>query len=431
MRKKIKSILVCLLISASALWGEVKVLQVDGGKIYQTILTDSSYLFDHAEYAVFVPDGIETLRGVFIHQHGCTMEGMGASTSYDIQYQSFAKKWNLAIVGPDIFPKKGRSCRDWIDAESGSGDALTRLLQKIGTASGHDELQAVPWLLWGHSGGGYWTLSMMKNYPEKILGVFSYSPAFDPDWEYPLTAYKIPLLIRHAGANDLNGKNVACWTTAIHTFDKFRGKNGQASIAYTPDQNHNYSFVRYMAIPFYEAVLSQRLPDNPFGKLKDMDASKAWLGDTLDCRIYKSTGFSGDKKRMSWLPDSLTATKWQEYVTTGSVSDKTPPPAPYDLRIHREHNTRVVLTWKADADIESGIQFFTIRVKDGNTIRIPNTGDYQKFDTNGDNTVPIFTDGMRCVIAKQPDMEKIIIFVSSTNHFGLESPFSEIAFSWK
>jgi pimeloyl-ACP methyl ester carboxylesterase len=358
------------------------------------------------------------------------MEGIGASTAYDLQYRAFAKKWGLAVVSPDIFPKEGRSCRDWIDTETGSGPALIRALREVAAASGHGELQTAPWLLWGHSGGGYWTLSMMKNYPGRIIAVFAYSPAFDPQWEYPDSAYQIPLLIRHAGAADLNGRNVACWQTALNTFDKFRKRNGHASLAYTPGQNHNFSYVRYMAIPFYESVLSQRLPAGHSAKLREMDQSKAWLGDTLTYTVYKSDSFAGDKSDMNWFPDSLTAVKWREYVITGTVADKIPPPAPYDLKVQPLNDTAVTLTWKADADIESGIQYFTIRVKDGETQRFPASGDYQTFDTNGDNTAPLAVPDLKCEIAKLPDKKETVIFVSAVNHFGLESPYALIRYGY-
>ena len=412
-------------------YGQIKITDVSSGTVYQTTLRDSAYLFDRAEYAVFIPEGITTLRGVFIHQHGCTMEGVGASTAYDIQYHAFAKKWGLAVISPDIFPKQGRSCHDWIDVETGTGDALIRLLSQMAIVSGHDELQTVPWLLWGHSGGGYWTLSMMKNYPERIIGVFAYSPAFDPQWEYPQTAYKIPLMIRHAGVDDFNAPGAACWQTALNTFARFRDNNGYVSLACNAGQNHNYSYVRHMAIPFYEAVLAQRLPDSPTGKLKDMNPSKTWLGDTAVYHVIPASTAKGNIRSMNWLPDSTVAMKWREYVITGAIADKTPPPAPYDLQVSLVNDTLAVITWKADADIESGIRYFNIRVKDGQTLRFPVSGDYQGFDTNGDNTIPVTLPELTCEITRPAHVKgSQAVFISTVNHAGLESLFSGISFLW-
>ena len=418
-------------IGEMAIKRQIRVTEVASGKVYHTTMQDSAYLFERSEYAIFIPEGISTLRGIFIHQHGCTMEGIGASTAYDVQYHAFAKKWGLAVVGPDIFPKQGRTCHDWKDADSGSGDALVKALAQIAVASGHSELEHIPWLLWGHSGGGYWTLSMMKNYPERILAVFAYSPAFDPKWDYPQTAYKIPIMIRHAGANDYNDPGIDCWATALNTFTRLREHNGYISLAYNHGQNHNYSFVRHMAIPFYEAALAQRLPDNPNGKMNDMDTSKAWLGDNDTFHITPASAFEGNVNVMNWFPDSIVATRWREYVITGAIRDKTPPPVPYGLQMSLINDTLAVVTWKADADIESGIKYFNIRINDGQTMRFPVSEDYQSFDTNGDNAIPIYPPELKWEIKRPENTNKTVVFISTVNHSGLESSFSEMSFLWK
>jgi pimeloyl-ACP methyl ester carboxylesterase len=394
-----------------------RVYTVANGKIYVITQTDTAYTFDSARYAVFIPDSVDGLRGVLVHQHGCTMEGRGISTAYDIQYQAFAKKWKLAIVGPDLYSAKG-NCHDWMNAESGSGPALIKSLKDIGKISGYPGLANLPWLLWGHSGGGYWVLSMLRNYPERILAVFGYSPAFEPG-DYPAAARKVPVMLRHAGP----AGDACCWQTSLKEFGKLRAAGGYVSIAFTPYQSHNFSYVRYMAIPFFESVLSQRLPagsNREFGAMRNMDASKAWLGDTVGYNIYKTNAYPGDKLQAAWLPDAATAAKWREFVISGTVIDRTPPPAPYDLRMHRRHNVTVELSWKADADIESGISHFNI-YKDNQLIgRFPSSGEYQQFDTNGDDAYPLRLPEMGTDITLLwNDPGKIS--VSTVNHFGLES----------
>src|SRR3989304_9493741 len=63
------------------------------GTIFQITLNGESYPFDHADYGVYIPK-VETVRGVLVLQHGCGMEQFGITRPYDIQYQSFAKKWH-------------------------------------------------------------------------------------------------------------------------------------------------------------------------------------------------------------------------------------------------------------------------------------------------------------------------------------------------
>ncbi len=393
-----------------------QVRQVPNGKIYIITQTDPRYTFDSARYTIFIPDSMSSLNGVFIHQHGCTMEGTGAATAYDLQYQAFAKKWHLAIVGPDLYAAKG-NCRNWRDASSGSGTALIKALTEIGALSGHRELANLPWLLWGHSGGGYWALSMLKQYPERIMALFGYSPSAQPG-AYPPAALKVPVLLRHAGPEG----DACCWQASIDEFHKLRSGGGYTGIAYTPHQTHNYSYVRYMAIPFYEAVLQQRLPQKPaagYTAMRPVNPAKAWLADTVHYNLYLAVAFPGSKLNAAWLPDSVTAVKWREYVITGTVTDRTPPPAPYGLQVIKRQNA-AVLTWKADADVESGISHFNIYRNNILVSRWPSAGTYQQFDTNGDNGYPLELPRMEITLT-DPVNDPGKIAVSTVNHFGLES----------
>ncbi|GAB3427374.1 alpha/beta fold hydrolase [Niabella aquatica] len=393
---------------------------VDGnanGCIYKITQTNTGYRFDSATYTIFIPDSVKELSGVFIHQHGCVMEGRGEATAYDLQYQAFAKKWKLAVIAPDIYSSKN-NCHDWKDPEYGSADALLKTLKEIGGLSGHPELANVPWLIWGHSGGGYWALSMLRQFPQRILALFGYSPAFAPG-NYPSEALKVPVMMRHAGPVG----DACCWYTSINEFGKLRSAGGYVSIAYTAGQTHNYSYVRYMAIPFFEAAMKQRFPEKSgsgFSKMKGIDTSKAWLGDTATYNIYPAAKYPGNKYAASWLPDSAVAIRWREYVINGTVKDKSPPAAPYDVSVGKRYNMSVLVEWKADADIESGISHFNIYKDDKLVTRFPAAGSYQTFDTNGDDAYPLETLPLQAEISWPPN-DPGIIYISTVNHFGLES----------
>lgn len=391
---------------------------VSNGKVYVITQISSEYTFDSARYSVFIPDGVDQIEGIFIHQHGCTMEGRGMSTAYDLQYQSFARKWKLAIIGPDLYDTES-NCHVWKDAESGTADALFKTIQAIATVSAHKELTEAPLLLWGHSGGGYWAQSMMKSYPEKIMGVFSYSPGLNAKFDYPEAALKIPIIIRHAGPVG----DACCWQTALRTFHDLRSEGGYTGIVKNADQNHNFSFVRYLAIPFFESVLTQRLPSGErkgYRHMRSIDNSNSWLGDTASLNIYRFAEYPGDKASASWLPDSSFAYKWREFAITGTIADRTLPPAPHNITVNRRHNVTVSVSWKADADIESGISHFNIYKGTQLVGRFPSSGSYQQFDTNGDDAYPLLLPPLQTdVMLLWNDSQKISI--STVNHFGLES----------
>ena len=377
---------------------------------------------DHADYGVYIPTRTEPLRGVLILQHGCGMEQFGITKPYDLQYRAFARKWKLAIVETALYG----NCGGWRDPESGSATALLKVLRDAGSGTSHNELNTVPWLLWGHSGGGYWVLGMLRTYPERIMAAVCYSPAFDPQWNYPAASSKVPLLTRHAGKNDANDNVVLCQATSIHAFSKLRDQDAPASIALNESQNHNLSFIRYMAIPFYESVMKQRMPQTAGGAMNELDRSQAWLGDTLTLQLTKESVYTGDKKALCLFPDETTAKNWKEYYTTGTVTDKTAPPPPFSLAV-RKAGDAVELSWAADADIESGILKFEI-FRDGVLAgTVPESGAYQSFDTNGDNTYPVVVPPMKFVLAGAANANATIS-VRTVNHFNLTSAKTEIQY---
>lgn len=376
---------------------------------------------EYADYGIYIPTRTEQLRGVLVLQHGCGMEQFGITKTYDLQYRAFARKWKLAVIETALYG----NCGGWRSPESGSGPALIKVLQQTATATSHNELNTVPWLLWGHSGGGHWTLGMLRAYPERILAAVCYSPAFDPQWEYPAAVSKVPVLTRHAGKNDGNDGGVLCQATSINAFRKLRDLDAPVSIALNESQNHNLSYIRYMAIPFYEAAMKQRLPATAGGVMKDLDRSQAWLGDTLTLQIYQESSYTGDKKGLCLLPDEASAKAWKEYYQTGTVEDKTAPPAPFNLKLTRQ-GENVELSWSADADIESGIKQFEI-YKDGTLLgRVPESGNYQYFDLNGDNTITPAVAPMKYVFNGAANAA---IAVRTINHFNLPSAKTEIQYT--
>lgn len=391
--------------------------------IYTTIISGGSdYQFQIAHYTLFIPKGLINIRGILIHQHGCTMEGTGQSIATDIQYQAFAKKWDLAILGPDITPHE-KKCMEWSNPDNGSEDALFVALDSLAMKSGHPEINTAPWLLWGHSGGGHWVLSMLSKHPDRIIAVVSYSAAFDPSFNYPESAAKVPVLLRHAGEGDINESWAKCWATAVHQFSTLRNKNGLASIVHNLNQTHNLSYIRQMAIPYFESVLAQRLPCQGF-KLLDMDITKAWLGDTAansNMKIYKASTYSGSALALSWLPDSVCAAKYKEFILSGTIQDKTAPPSPYDVNMKAFSPDSITITWKADADIESGIKCFNFYKNDKFLLRYPTNKNFQSFDSNGDNPIPAVAPEMRIQISRITFSKDDIFKISTVNGEGLES----------
>ncbi len=367
---------------------------------------------EFAEYGLWIPGGKKPLRGVIVLQHGCTMEMYGITRPYDLQYQAFARKWNLAILETALYG----DCGLWATPETGSAEALIKVLVKAGNDVGRKELASVPWLIWGHSGGGFWTLAMLRDYPERILAAVSYSAAWDPKWDYSPEAARVPLLLRHAGEGDFGAG--LCAETAYHTFAKLRAEDAPVSIVCNVGENHNYTKLRHMMLPFFESALRERLPVKE-GRLGDVDPSHTWLGDTLTFEVFPERGFSGVKTGFCRFPDEASARAWKEFATTNDVLDRTAPPQPRGIAARVEGDSLVV-KWNAEADAESGISCFNVYIDGKAVARIPESGEYQSFHTNGDNTMPADPPRME-VRLPVPLGKKAHICVENVNQAGLTS----------
>lgn len=374
-----------------------------------TLIGEDCKFADHVDYGIYVPSTAEKIRGVMVFQHGCSQEEFGISRHCDVQYQAFARKWDLAIIEPAIYGL----CDVWAYPENGSYKALLLALTKAGARTAHPELAEAPLLVWGHSGGGFWVLSMLHEHPERLIAAVAYSAAWDPLWDYLPEAYEVPILFRHSGPGE-GADNIPA--TARHSFAHLRAHDAPASIAYTKGENHNHSHIRSITIPFWEAALQQRLAED--GSLKPLDRNLTYLADTLSFNIYKESDFIGDKSGLCLLPDYTSAVAWREYATQCKYTDPTAPDAPYDLRTEQREDGLLLLRWKADADIESGIYCFNI-YKDGQPVgRVPENGCYQNYDTNGDQARPVIPPAMELCL---PSGDWKELAVEMVNRDGLVS----------
>src|SRR5207248_8987174 len=70
-------------------------------KIDYSASTTSNELQIAVTYTLWIPDGVKTMRGIIVHQHGAgtTASIEGSTAAYDLHWQALAKKWNCALWG--------------------------------------------------------------------------------------------------------------------------------------------------------------------------------------------------------------------------------------------------------------------------------------------------------------------------------------------
>ncbi|EMI28849.1 hypothetical protein [Rhodopirellula europaea] len=325
-------------------------------------------------YTIWIPNGVATLRGIVVHQHGCG-EGScssGLTGAYDLHWQALAKKHDCALLSPAYEQPQKADCQMWCDPRNGSAAAFDRSLVDFGKMSGHPELASVPLALWGHSGGGHWCGGMVMTQPERIAAAWLRSgvpllevnpdrPAIKPH-AMPETALSVPMMCNPGtkeGVTVKDGRFANVWPANLAFFNNVRGRGGLLGVAIDPLTAHECGNSRYLAIPWLDKCLSLRLPLESGQALQKISLEGAWLAEPTGATAIPANRFEGDPVKAGWLPDETIAKAWMQFRKDTNVVDTTPPPAP--AKVQRDGNR---LDWIAEADVESGIQKFII-LRDG------------------------------------------------------------------
>jgi pimeloyl-ACP methyl ester carboxylesterase len=354
-------------------------------------------------YTIWIPQGVKTLRGVIVHQHGCGKSaGLGANTAaFDLHWQALAKKWNFALLGPAYHQLTATDCRNWCDPRRGSDAAFQKALAHFAEEAHHPELTTVPWCLWGHSGGGFWSSLMLTLHPERIAAIFFRSGSAYAIWErgeipkpaLPPAVYEVPFMFI-GGVKEAQDPSHGPARIGDRAMLKvWREHGAPGGLASDPLSGHECGNSRYLAIAFFDACLAQRLPETG-NQLKPVDWKRAWFGNPDLLNAQSAHDVTGNKEEAYWLPDAAFAKAWASYNKTGLPSDATSPLAPTNVRVSANGE----LSWNAEADFESGLRGFIIQRDGKEWVQLPEK-------PVGKTGVPLFqglTGGDTPVIALPP-----------------------------
>lgn len=393
-------------------------------------------------YTIWIPEGVERLRGVVVHQHGCG-EGScrsGLTGAFDLHWQALARQHACALLAPAYEQPQAAECQLWCDPRNGSAAAFQKCLIDLGKRSGHPELSEVPWALWGHSGGGHWAGGMTLLYPERVAAAWLRSgvPLLKPNPERPqikphdLTeaVLAVPIMCNlgtQEGVTVTDGRFSKVWPANQAFFSALRGRGGLIGIAIDPLTSHECGNQRYLAIRWLDECLQARLPAAASGALRPMPTDQAWLAKPLSQVAEPQNRFTGEPLKASWLPSPVLARLWMQYVTDTEVDDTTPPPAPTQARLDRS-----TLSWRAQADLESGLAYFIIE-RDGEFLaRVPEQSKnrfgrplFQNLQYSDTPTQPLVS--MRFPLP-EPSADRIPEYrVIAVNTGGLKSQPSQVA----
>jgi poly(3-hydroxybutyrate) depolymerase len=372
-------LLLLLLLSPAFTQAAGKILTVE-----YPASTQPGELIYKSVYRLWIPDGVKQIRAVIVHQHGCGVGSWknGLTAADDLHWQALAKKWDAALLGPSYQMGEKDNCRMWCDPRNGSEKTFLRALSEFANQSAHPELEKVPWALWGHSGGGFWSSLMLTMHPDRIAAIWFRSGSAYGAWtkgEIPAptltdAAYAVPLMFNGGLKEETDKRHGPARVNDRAMFKFWRDHDAPAGMAPDPRTGHETGDSRYLAIPWFDACLARRLPDkgSDTTALKSVKRPLAFSGDHEKSGAFPAALLPLVQPSTSWLPNDAFVAPWKEYMKTGAISDATPPPAPTNIQVRLIENTRDnEITWDADADFESGLQQFIIE-RDGAEIgRVP------------------------------------------------------------
>jgi pimeloyl-ACP methyl ester carboxylesterase len=337
-------------------------------------------------YTIWIPPAINVVRGIIVHQHGCG-EGScksGLTGAFDLHWQALAQKHDCALLAASYEQPQDADCQMWCDPRNGSDKAFQKCLVDLGIQAGHPELSKAPWALWGHSGGGHWAGGMVLLHPERVAAAWLRSgvPLLKPNPDRPTikthvlpdAALKVPLMCNlgtKEGVTVKEGRFAGVWPSNEIFFTEVRSRGGLICVAVDPLTAHECGNQRYLSIPWFDACLAARLPDAPGDALKPVTDENAWLAplylrESNLVAPVPAVQFNTAKEKSVWFINERVAKAWTEYVNDTAVSDPSPPPPPTHIKVVGNE-----LTWRAEADLESGIAHFIIE-RDGKFIaRVP------------------------------------------------------------
>jgi pimeloyl-ACP methyl ester carboxylesterase len=324
-------------------------------------------------FTLWIPLEVTTLRGIIVHQHGCG-EGAckgGQTAAFDLHWQALAKKHQCALLGPSYEQPDTADCHAWCDARNGSDQAFQQALKDLAKSTGHSELTAVPWGLWGHSGGATWAGTMLSLHPERIATAWlrSGAPRLTvpsdsklPAITIPDAALQVPVMCNlgtKEGVTVKDDRFGKVWDNVEQYFTAFRQRDALICVSVDPHSSHDCGNQRYLAIAWFDAILSARLPLDSSSNMRAMPTTDQWIAPLLGNSAVAGTKFDGPKEKSVWLPNERVAVAWIQYNKDAAVADETPPPAPTNVRL-----LEGVLRWEVEADFESGLKGFVI-LRDG------------------------------------------------------------------
>lgn len=264
--------------------------------------------FDKAEFRLWIPNNVETIKAAVILTPGSN--GDGRSMAEDSDWQAFATKHKLALVGCRFTdkPHDQNFIEEYVDASRGTGPALLNALTNFAARSRHPELADAPLLLWGMSAGGEFNYEFVAWKPERVIAFVVNKGGIYYTALTSQAARNVPGIL-FIGGKDLEFRT----NTIAGLFAVNRRAGALWALAEEPGAAHVVGRSLEVARVFFEDALALRLPQGS-AKLKPVVERDGFIGD-LKARTFRSLEGAAPNYPTAWLPTERVARAWQAMMT--------------------------------------------------------------------------------------------------------------------
>lgn len=271
-------------------------------------------IYEAGANAVYVPAGVETIRGAIILLGGpntrgfVTGERMTPTTFppenetalqlVGANFRELARSAGLALLGTSVAGMANGPASD---------NALFAGLNAAAVGSGHSEVATVPVLMYGISGGGSEAAGLASRHPERTIGLLVRIPG-EVTALTAASALAVPTLVMQAELD-----NVVNNAEVESAFLANRSRGGLWALAVEPGIGHFTATPRGNAaeLTWMRIVLGLRLPASPGGPLVSLAESSGWLGNQSTLEVAPWSDYTGDRTEASWLLSQQAAASWR------------------------------------------------------------------------------------------------------------------------
>jgi poly(3-hydroxybutyrate) depolymerase len=284
------------------------------GVLDDSIAPTAANSYAVAQFRFWAPPGRAPVRAVLVLVPGSN--GDGRPMAQDTVWQAFATKNKLAIIACRFTDKPHDQgfFEDYIAVSKGSGDALITALSHFAERSGHAEVAAAPFLMWGMSAGGQFNWEFVAWKPERVVGFVVNKGGVYYSALLSKASRQVP------GILFTGGKDLEFRTNTINGLFAVNRRGGALwALAEEPSAAHVVGKSRDVAMILFEDLLAIRLPASG-GALVPIEEKTGYLGD-LKAKTFSSLG---DGKvpnyPTAWLPTERVAKAWQAIVNEQPIS---------------------------------------------------------------------------------------------------------------